>query len=963
MTIKFNSAAANQYLSVPDSAGLTYPSGDFCLSWVMSFDTPSGANPEYLISNGAYQSAGSFNVTYNGTSNAQVMSVYGPTQAEDLSGTRTVTSGVWLYVLQRSGTNLTLRYSPILSTLPTTGSSVTLEVTKTYSTAAYDGSGGLVIGGRTDLTATRFANQSIGRVFRFDGVLTDLEVAKLAYGMEITDLGKTPAWYFRMDTVSDISDRGSLGLVATPHGAITTGTAPAFGYTAAGPPVISGVPTIVGSPQVGSASSYTPASVSANPASTRTQQWKIDGVAISGATGTTYTPVAGDATKTLTVTQTETNGNGSANATSAGSVVGAAGATIDFTQIEAERIFQRAGTTAAVAMSGTYTGTVPTSIEYQLYAADGTTILVPWTVISGATISGGNWSGAPLVAQGGMYRLCTRSKSGSTILATSNIKANLFGVGDIYAWTGSSSASRQFDSYSGTGYTPAANVRRHMGGAWSAFGVDGCAITTANALAARFGVPIGMMGYGAGGVTLADWNDLSNSLWVNFSAAIGLVGGKITGLFVSVGSNDAANGLVTSRAQHLGKLRQHFTNVRTLTGQSSLPICLSGFNRRPGVAADAADFVRMAENDVGDDANISHIQTVDFPIDTDNIHLTPAAFNACAVRTVNVFGQRVAGGAYLRGPKMTGVSYTASAIKATLAHRNGSDFTPTSGITGFAATDDSGALGLSNVARNSATEITITPSRAIAGRPTLTYLSGSSPNVSASVFDNGSMPLPMTVETTMIAAADASVVTGVSLSPTSSTLGGNSTQQFSATVQGTNSPSQAVTWSKISGVGSLSASGLYSSPASTTSAQSAVIAATSVQNNNYSAQATVTIPAVAAGSTVTAVTVTPASVTVVGSGTVDFDWVVQGTNSPSQAATVSTTLGTINSAGILIAPAATSATQVGTVTVTSIQDSTKSGTATFTVLGVAPLPDPTPAPVLALYSPLVGTFNVMGSLL
>lgn len=88
-------------------------------------------------------------------------------------------------------------------------------------------------------------------------------------------------------------------------------------------------------------------------------------------------------------------------------------------------------------------------------------------------------------------------------------------------------------------------------------------------------------------------------------------------------------------------------------------------------------------------------------------------------------------------------------------------------------------------------------------------------------------------------------------------------------------------------------------------------------------------------STVTSVTVSPSSALLGGGGTVDFDWVINGTNSPSQAATVATTLGTINSAGMLTAPAATSSVQNGTVTVTSTQDATKSGTATFTVAALS----------------------------
>lgn len=101
-------------------------------------------------------------------------------------------------------------------------------------------------------------------------------------------------------------------------------------------------------------------------------------------------------------------------------------------------------------------------------------------------------------------------------------------------------------------------------------------------------------------------------------------------------------------------------------------------------------------------------------------------------------------------------------------------------------------------------------------------------------------------------------------------------------------------------------------------------------------------------STVTGVTVTPSTATIAGGATVDFDWVVNGTNSPNQAATVTTNLGTINSAGVVTAPAATSSEQTGTVTVTSAQDPTKSGTAKFTIAALQA--GDTTAPILTAAS-------------
>jgi uncharacterized protein YjdB len=90
-----------------------------------------------------------------------------------------------------------------------------------------------------------------------------------------------------------------------------------------------------------------------------------------------------------------------------------------------------------------------------------------------------------------------------------------------------------------------------------------------------------------------------------------------------------------------------------------------------------------------------------------------------------------------------------------------------------------------------------------------------------------------------------------------------------------------------------------------------------------------------ATSTVTGVTVSPATVTVPGGSTQPFAAAVTGTGGPSTAVTWAATLGTITAAGLWTAPAATAAAQPATITATSTQDATKAGTATATVPAAA----------------------------
>lgn len=781
MTIKTSRSAANQYLSIADSASLTLPDSDWEICGALAIDgITSGDNPQYVFSTGAYQATGAVNILYQTAGNGSPNTVQASIGTITLSSpTGKFLSGAKLvWFLQHADGALNLRTCLVKSTLPTDGTGVSLEGTATF-TGALDTPSGIFLGVRADLNSARFSDQSIGRNFILVGQrLTDLDRAKIAYGMEITDLGKTPLVYVRMSDAGDISDRGSLASTVVPHGSFVAGTDMGFGYAGtAAAPVITGSPTIAGGASVGSASSYTPASVTGSPTPTRTLQWKLDGVAVSGATGTTYTPVSGDVGKTLTITQTETNASGPATATSAGVVVAAASSTIDVVQIPAESMYQRAAGgvngICGISMSGTYTSTVPTSIEYQLYAEDGATVLTPWTAISGATIAGGAWSGKPLIPFGGMYRLCVRSKSGPAVLATSNIKANLFAVADGFICLGSSSPQFWFASDSGAGYTPAANVRmQSYNGGWAKFSTDGCAIQMANSLAAQAGGPVFMMAYGIGGTTLQDALNPTGRVWTEFTAGLAAAGGKVKAAIISTGSNDVANGIVQSRASHAANLRQLIANIRTITGQPTLDICLSGFNRRLGVNDTQADYARMAENDVSDDPNDPHVigtQLVDLELRSDGIHLTTATFPISGQRITYVLGEMIYKGLYHRGPKATGFTFSGSTAYASLTHRNGTDIAPASSINGFTVTDGSGALVVT-AARASANRIALTCNRALVAPVVVKYLSGAAPVSSATaaptneVFDTAAFALPMTVETDMATSAATSLATTVNFS-------------------------------------------------------------------------------------------------------------------------------------------------------------------------------------------------------
>jgi hypothetical protein len=124
----------------------------------------------------------------------------------------------------------------------------------------------------------------------------------------------------------DASTAITCTVTATNAGGSTAATSVAVtvGALVVVAPAISTAPAINGTPQVGVLCSYTAGTYTGSTA-TLTRQWTLDGTAITGATGATYTPVSGDATHALRVVETATNtaGNSGPNASSPGTVAAA----------------------------------------------------------------------------------------------------------------------------------------------------------------------------------------------------------------------------------------------------------------------------------------------------------------------------------------------------------------------------------------------------------------------------------------------------------------------------------------------------------------------------------------------------------------------------------------------------------------------------------------------------------------
>src|ERR1035437_6583329 len=181
----------------------------------------------------------------------------------------------------------------------------------------------------------------------------------------------------------------------------------------------------------------------------------------------------------------------------------------------------------------------------------------------------------------------------------------------------------------------------------------------------------------------------------------------------------------------------------------------------------------------------------------------------------------------------------------------------------------------------------------------------------------------VTVKTTSVAdptkSASATVTlnppVNVTVAPPGVTLTQSQTQTFSATV--TNTGNTAVTWSLSPLVGSITATGLYTAPASITSSQTVTVKAASVADPTKSATANVTLtPPVT-------VSLTPFSVSLRPSQNQTFTATVSGTSNTGVTWSLNPALGGLVSSAttaVYVAPSTAPTTQSVTITATSMAD-------------------------------------------
>jgi len=687
---KFDRLSGNQSFSTPDHVLLVFPNGDWLLLFIVGFDgVVTGNLTQYLFSSGAFGAAGSLNVVFyadgvSGTTLRSRIAVYADTlsnaNAPALLSTTQFTGGRHLVAIQRSGgtqsPSASLYSCPILATAPIDDSAVITEATTTNAAILKELNGsGFMFGSRVDNTTDRKSDQSVSRMLRVNRAVLKFDLAQLAAGKEIFDLGYTPLLYVRASGIDDITDRGPNAFPFTLAGTPTTSAEPTFAYRE----------------------------------------------------GASEPPAAADI--------------------------------VTVSNAEPLQVVPSTGTGTMVTFTGALSGTQPTSVDVRMIAPDGTP--GSWIALQSASIGATVYSGSRAVPDGGPHRFQARTRNGSAVLAESQYSTAKLLVGDAWINCGSSSSDYLFTDKSGTGFTVAPDTAVMSGTtpAWSPMSSIGAATRMADELATVAGKPIFWLAYGVAGTTLRTWLDATSTQRKNLARAIAAVKGKIFGAYITVGANDAYNGWITSSAAHEADMQKLIDDLRTETGNPDLKIIWVGSPPRPALNPVQADRLRQAESRIGNYSGVVQVQALQFASASDNVHLAPSldGYAACGTMAMHQAGRAFYLGEdpkMVRGPALAALTYTGTKVRCVVTTRDGTGFNPAApgGFTVQNKQADGTYVTLTGIAaqRVNAGLIEIECGVTLV-EPIVKYLSGSAPSVTGAVFSNGTLPLPMTVETEMVA--------------------------------------------------------------------------------------------------------------------------------------------------------------------------------------------------------------------
>jgi len=422
------------------------------------------------------------------------------------------------------------------------------------------------------------------------------------------------------------------------------------------------------------------------------------------------------------------------------------------TDIASGRLFQRtkALTTGPVSAAGTYSGGTPNAIELQVLLAADDSVVKGWTTATGS-IAGGNWSAAISgVGQGGPYYVKARPANATGLAKTGS---NSFYVGILIVMYGQSNMA-MMSSKSSSPPAATAGTTYYDGSAWAAVPVGNGVREMLNAVTAATSVPCAALNGSVSGVPIATLAK-GQTAYTDLAAQITSASNDFEFIVWHQGEGDSGAG--TSQATYIAALGQLHSDLVADYGRTKAqaPLILAGLGNQDGGAGgygtdaswDAMQRTLLDAPGSLPSVYYSHSNrdiTIEDP--TSFVHWDAASYGRAGKRYARSISTLLAAtSGYPNWHIASSAVVDATTTTVDVTQNLGTDFTPTTGITGFDISgDNGGSWSACTGVRTSATQITLThASVATDSQRKLRYQYGFLPDISGIVLDNSALALPL----------------------------------------------------------------------------------------------------------------------------------------------------------------------------------------------------------------------------
>jgi len=424
--------------------------------------------------------------------------------------------------------------------------------------------------------------------------------------------------------------------------------------------------------------------------------------------------------------------------------------TIAITAMEENKVWQReAGTTSAtVTFSGTSADGTPTAVQIRVLDASDDSVVVNWTTVD-ASPDVSTWSGTLSVPEGATAATKYYAQARDSVETTiTDEDLTEWAVGVVIAAYGQSNMNFMFSTASSPAVA-SAGTYYFNGSSWTTVPSANGVRELCNTFVAKSDIPVGILNGSVPATPIALLaKGAANTNYSDFIQQITDSGGDVEFIIWHQGSGDAANG--TAAATYQTAVETMHSDIVGDIGRTGAqcPFVLASLGIENDAIYTEPNWMLIQQGLRGaanDNADIHYSHSNEDVTLSDSVHWTAAGYGNAGKRYAQTL-------AFLLGDETgpaawfvtSAQSISGTQTDVTVAHGNGSTFTPTSGITGFEIADGGAYESPSAAVLQNSTTIRLTHSDLGVDAKSLRYLWGSDAHdTSDIVYDNSSEPYPL----------------------------------------------------------------------------------------------------------------------------------------------------------------------------------------------------------------------------